>query len=477
MNFDLNKRYCHFFREISDIPRGSRNEKAISDYVCRFAESLGLPWKQDEVFNVIVDKPASAGYENSRPLILQAHMDMVCEKNSDADHDFKKDPIELYVEDGWLRARGTTLGADDGVGVAYMLAILESSSIAHPPLECIFTVQEEIGLRGALHLKPDDLHGHRYISLDGGGVCVTDTSCAGAITARIDQPVSRIPCNMQEYELIVKGLKGGHSGNLIHTERGNANVIAGRILKEAQLAGVSLTLTDLRGGQKENAIPREAVFRFVSDTDPSLISRSVETTSKNLANELAFSDKDITIVLQKTGIASECFEQSLSDRLIDYLFLMPNGMIHRSMAIKDLPTASLNLGVIYVEDSTVTFLIMVRAADDSARHDICNKLHVLAQLLNLEHVIPQGYPGWTYTPNSELRTIMKNVVERHGMTYKEIATHGGLECGVIKGLDPAMDIITFGAVTEDIHSPNERLNLKSFDDGWDVLCDILKACR
>lgn len=477
MNFDLNKRYCYYFNEISRIPRGSRNEKAISDYVCQFAKDHHLPYKQDHVYNVIIDKPASKGYENSEPIILQAHIDMVCEKNDDVEHDFETDPLELYVEDGWLTARGTTLGADDGSGVAYMLAILEDDTLPHPPLECIFTTMEEIGLLGAAELSAEDLHGHRYISLDGNGVSITETSCAGAVSARILQPITRESCSLPLYQLRVKGLIGGHSGSMINKERGNANIIAGRILKEALLQGVHVTLTSMKGGLKENAIPRESSFCFVSDTPQEKLESIIHTSIQNIRQELQFSDPDVDIALQKIGLAESCFEQSLSDRLIDYIYLMPHGFLHKSMAIEGLITSSLNLGVIYETDDVVTYEIMVRAADDSCRKDTCNKLHVLAELLHLEHDIPEGYPGWAYTPDSELRRIMKEVVERHGFEYGEMATHGGLECGIVKGLDPLMDIITLGPISEAIHSPDERLELKSFDDAYEILCDILKECK
>ena len=477
MDFDLNKRYCYYFNEISKIPRGSRNEKGISDYVCAFAEAHNLSYKQDHVWNVMIDKPASAGYEQSEPVILQAHMDMVCEKNNDVEHDFEKDPLDLYVEDGWLKARGTTLGGDDGHGVAYMLAILEDDTIAHPPLECIFTVQEEIGLLGMAELHAEDLHGHRYISLDGGGLNITDTSCAGAVSPKIIQKIEWEDCSLPEYELTVKGLQGGHSGGLIHLERGNANIIAGRILKEAQIAGADVTLTSLKGGLKENAIPRESVFRFVSDTPYETLNEIIGKSIREITAELQFSDAGVSISLAKLGNAEKCFNKDLSDRLINYIFLMPHGFQHRSMAVENLTIASLNLGVISIKDDTVIFEIMARAADDSMRFDICHKLQTLADILQLHCDMPKGYPGWAYTPESEMRGIMKNVLERHGLTYVEQATHGGLECGIVKGLDPKMDIITFGPINLDIHSPDERMDLQSFDDGWTILLDILKDCR
>ncbi|MBR4455978.1 MAG: beta-Ala-His dipeptidase [Solobacterium sp.] len=477
MDFDLSKRYCYYFRQLSLIPRGSRNEKAASDYICSVAEALGLPYKQDHVYNVIVDKPASDGYENSDPIILQAHIDMVCEKERGIDHDFERDPIELICEDGWLKARGTTLGADDGAGAAYMLAILEDSSIAHPPLECIFTVQEEIGLLGAAELHPEDLHGHRYISLDGSGVGTTEVACAGAVTARISQKVKDIPSSLPLYELSVSGLLGGHSGGKIHMERGNANIIAGRILKEAQLAGLNVTLSSLQGGSKENAIAREAQFRFVSDASEQALKKQIETSTAEITAEYRYSEPDLTITVHEINEPASSFSQDISDRLLNYLFLTPDGFLHRSVVIRDLTTASLNLGIVSRHEDTVEFTAMIRAADDSQRRHIGEMLGTLADMLGMEKDIPEGYPGWAYEKESSLRRLMKKAVESRGFRFEECATHGGLECGIIKGLDPQMDIITLGPITMDIHSPKERMDLKSFDDAYEILLDILRNCR
>ncbi|MBR3357447.1 MAG: beta-Ala-His dipeptidase [Solobacterium sp.] len=477
MEFDLGKRYCYYFNEISKIPHGSRNEKAVSDYVCEFARKHGLPYKQDSVWNVTIDKPASPGYENSEPVILQAHMDMVCEKNNDVIHDFEKDPLDLYVEDGWLHARGTTLGADDGTGVAYMLAILEDDTLAHPSLECIFTTMEEIGLVGAGYLTKEDLHGHRYISLDGGGVSCTTTSSAGVSDVIISKKLQYESCKLPGYILTVKGLKGGHSGGEIHMERGNANVLAARILKEAQGNDLDITLCTLKGGMKMNAIPREAVFTFMSDSAAEAVKASVQASAEAIRRELLFSDPGVEVVLQETSEYTFRIQKEISDALLNCIYLMPNGFQHRSMVIDGLTVASLNLGVISVRDDTVRFEIMIRSAEDSARHDLSSRLVTLASLLDLDAEVPSGYAGWAYSENSRMREIYRAVCERNGLEYKERATHGGLECGIIKGLDPDMDIITFGPISEAIHSPDERLELQSFDDAYRILCEILKDCR
>ena len=477
MEFDLNKRHCFFFNEISKIPRGSRNEKAISDWICAFAKAHNLPFRQDEVFNVIIDKPASPGYESSAPVILQAHIDMVCEKNSDVEHDFEKDPLDLYVDEGWLKARGTTLGADDGDGVAYMLALLEDESAQHPPLECIFTVMEEIGLIGSQYLRREDLHGHRYISLDGSGLNTTTVSSAGSMVAVISQKITRIPVHLPEYVLSIRGLSGGHSGSMIDKELGNANILAARILKEAQLSGMDITLCHLWGGNKENAIPREADFAFVSSSDPKALRTAIQASVSAIKEELAASDPGFSAELKEGDSCGTCMKKEESDRILNFIFLMPHGFLHKSMEIPGLTTASLNLGVIRDTDDVVRLEIMARSALDSHRLLIGKQLKVLSELVGLDADIPEGYPGWPYSEVSEMREIYRRVLKRHGMELQENATHGGLECGVIKGLDPDMDIITFGPVYEDIHSPSERLELQSFDDAFIILKEILKECR
>ena len=477
MEFDLSKRHCYYFNEIAKIPRGSRNEKAISDYICAFAEAHGLPYRQDEVYNVTIDKPASPGYENSAPVILQAHIDMVCEKNSDVEHDFEKDPLDLYVEDGWLKARGTTLGADDGDGVAYMLAILEDETAEHPPLECIFTTMEEIGLIGSQHLRKEDLHGHRCISLDGSGLCSTTVSSAGSAVAVISAKPDFRTANLPEYVLRIRGLEGGHSGSKIDRELGNANILAGRILREAELAGLDITLSHLTGGNKENAIPREADFAFVSASDPAALKAAVFAAIGDIKRELAESDPGFSAELTEGDGCGKCMDSSASKSLLNFLFLMPHGFLHKSMSIPGLTTASLNLGVIRTDDTAVKLQIMARSALDSHLNLIRNQLKVLAELTGLDADLPEGYPGWPYDAHSELRAVYRRVLEKHGLVLSENATHGGLECGVIKGLDPDMDIITFGPVYEDIHSPSERLDLQSFDEAFVILKEILKECR
>ncbi len=478
MEFDLTKRHCYYFNETTKIPHGSRNEKAISDYVMQFAKDHGLKAIQDEVYNVIVYKDASEGYENAAPLILQAHLDMVCEKNKDVDHDFTKDPLKLKVEDGILKAVGTTLGADDCVGVAYMLAILEDDNLKHPPLECIFTTMEEIGLIGSMHLNKENIHAHRMVSLDGGGEVTTALSSAGGCRVDVRKKLEFEKNEDATYFLCVKGLKGGHSGGEINKERGNANQLVIRILKEAQIAGVELQLVEYTGGLKENAIPREAEAYFASATSEEKIREAVEKTQKDVWTELEFSDPNFTVELKKVETAPSKIVKKVSDAIINYAYLMPNGFQHRSMAIEGLTLTSLNLGVVEMEEGTIVFHVSLRSALESGIENLIRVLSSLAEILDFEVSCSARYPGWNYNEVSPMRDIYAKVLlELQGKELKTFAGHGGNECGVFKGMIPDIDIITLGPVSKFVHTPDEQLDLGSFDRAYKLLCAVVSECK
>lgn len=477
MEFDLSKRHCYYFNECAKIPHGSRNEKALSDYITVFAQEHGLKYKQDDVWNVIVYKDASKGYENAEPLILQAHIDMVCEKNKDSDHDFEKDALTLYTEDGWLHAKGTTLGADDCTGVAYMLAILEDDSLPHPPLECVFTTMEEIGLIGATKLNAEDLHAHRMISLDGGGEIHTMISSAGGCRCDIIKKPQWEVNSDPAYKLSVRGLSGGHSGGEIHKEKGNANQLVIRIVKEAILEGIDIRLASFSGGLKENAIPREAEVVFTSKADAKTIKEAIEKSASDIKTELEFSDNGFFVELEASQ-ADQKMTQSVSDDIIDYVYLMPNGFQHRSMAIEGLTLTSLNLGVVTCNDDQLMLRVSLRSAIESGIDNLLRILSSLAKRLDFEVSCSARYPGWNYSEKSPMRDIYAKVVkELYDTQLETMAGHGGCECGVFKGLIPDIDIISAGPIAEGIHTPQEKLELQSFDRTYKLLCEIVKECR
>ncbi len=460
--FDLSKRHCYYFNEICKIPHGSRNEKALSDYIVGIAKSCGLKYIQDDLNNVIVYKEGTNG--SNEAVIIQAHMDMVPEKNKDSNHDFFKDPLDLYIEDGFLKARGTTLGADDGHGVAYMLSIMEDKSLKHPPLELVFTTEEEIGLFGALNLKKEYFSAQRLISLDGGGESRTLLSSAGGAKVELMKTITFEANDLATYALEVKGLKGGHSGGAIDLERGNANKILVRVLKELQLSGVDVTLATIDGGLKDNAIPREAYATFVSKSDATLVMSEVENSFSKLKVEYEASDEGLMINCKSVDKAKECFNKEVSDTVINALYLAINGFIARSMQIKGLTLTSLNMGVIKVENSTLTCTYSLRSAIDSCVDNLINQLSTLASVFGFSVETGSRYPGWNYNPVSKMRDILKVVVKDElDKELEVVAAHGGTEVGVFSAMIPNIDVVSMGPFTEDIHTPDERMDLASFD--------------
>ena len=478
MDFDLSKRYCYYFNEIAKIPHGSRNEKAISDYIVNFAKEHGLSYKQDDTYNVIIEKKASSGYEDSVPILLQAHIDMVCEKNKTSNHNFETDPLELYVdEDGWLHAKGTTLGADDGKGVAYMLAILEDDSLSHPMLQCYFTSMEEIGLLGAVNLKAEDIKADRMINLDGGGEFVTTTSSAGGANVFVTKEVTFVPNTDPTYRLEIRGLLGGHSGGLIHTEKGNSNIAATRILKECEIHGLDITLVSFNGGLKDNAIPREADVVFTSNSDTAVLEEAIKASAAGIWKELEFSDAGFNATLVKVETSDKKFKKEDSEACLNYAYLTPNGFQHKSMAIEGLTQSSTNLGVITTDDHSVLFDHLIRSSIDASTFDLLHKMETLASIFGMTVEANTNIKAWAYEAKSEMREIYRKVLKERGLELKEQAIHGGLETGVFKGLNPKLDIITMGAISEGAHTPDEKLDLASFDRTYTILCDFLKECK
>ncbi|MCR4855995.1 MAG: beta-Ala-His dipeptidase [Erysipelotrichaceae bacterium] len=474
--FDLSRPQNYWFNEISKIPHPSRHEKKLSDFIVEFAKKRGLKWKQDEVFNVIVEKPASKGYEDAPALILQAHIDMVPAKVEGSDHDFENDPLQLYVdEEGWLHAKDTTLGGDDGHGVAYMLSILDDDNIPHPALQCFFTTMEEIGLLGSVEIKPEDVKADRMINLDGGGETSTGVSAAGGFIVYIHKDADFKQSEKESYRLDITGLSGGHSGGQIHLEKGNAIVIASRVIEEAVKKGMDFELVRLTGGEKDNAIPRLASITFNSDTGFEKIKDLFAESAKNIRTELEFSDPDVTVSVEKIDKCGRYIADGMD--IIDYCYLMPNGFQHRSMAIEGLTLTSLNLGVAISDEKEVWIDILIRSAMDHAAEDLKDRLEVLAGKLNVRFELANRYSGWNFEPVSEMREKLREVVAKYGNTLTEHAGHGGNECGVFKALNPKLDIITFGPKGANVHTPEEKLDLDSFERSYQMLKDLIALCH
>ena len=474
--FDLNKPYCFYFNEISRIPHGSFNEEAISEYLVDFAKKKGLRYVKDEHNNVVIYKDGSKGYENSEPLILQGHMDMVCEANKDTVFDFKKDPLVLRTDGDWLMATGTTLGADDGVALAYILAILDDDNIPHPPLECCFTVQDEVGLLGARKLDKDLFKAKRMICLDHEDETDTCTSTSGGRNVQSFFKGNIINNSKESYRLFVSGLKGGHSGTLINDNRGNANKLAARMLKEFLNNGAAINIIAIDGGSKENAIPRECEIFFASD-DIDKIAEVFEKTSAGIRNEYAVSEKELSITLEKTSVSEKRFDEKTSADIIRFLFLAPNGFKEKSPLIEGLTVTSLNLGVIKTDDDTICVTHSVRSVFDSSRDELSDEIKTLAEMCGGTSRFSADYPGWNFSERSDLRDKLRSALMKvSGKELRTSAVHGGNECGVFSSFG-VEDIISYGPSMEDIHTPKERLDLRSFDRVYEILLEVLKNCR
>lgn len=471
---DKNKKHHYYFEEMTKIPHGSFHEKAYSDYLVQFAKDHGFAYEQDEVYNVIIFKPASVGYEDHEPVILQAHIDMVCEKHRDVDFNFETDALQLKIEDGYLMANGTTLGADDGTGVAYMLALLDDKDAKHPMLECIFTVSEEVGLIGALALKKEQIKAKRMINLDDGGDFVSCMSSAGGMNVMLEKECVHIPCDSEAIRVCIKGLSGGHSGGEIHREKGNANRLLARILQYVN-KHFGLQLASFHGGDKDNAIPREADATFISDAKASVIMEAIEQYAKQLYKEYEASDKGLS-VLSEVTTCQEVLSVEESENFIALLNVLPDGLRHHSMSIEGLSTASSNLAVVHCANQQMSINVSLRGALESYVDDLAQVCELLANAYDFQYSADSRYPAWAYDEVSHLREVMKQVCqEKMGRELKLVAVHGGLECGVFKALDPELEIATIGPLMYDIHTPNERLNLQSFDDTFTYLTEILAA--
>lgn len=460
----LNQEVAHqkYFEEMTRIPHGSYNEQAYSDYLVAFAKEHHYAYRQDDLHNVIIYKQAAKGYEDHPCVLLQAHMDMVCEKNKDTEFDFEKDALALYIEDGFLKAKGTTLGADNGVGVAYMLALLEDAEALHPALECVFTVQEEVGLYGAMAIKKEDIHAKRMINLDDGGETATCITSAGGMNVIMKRERILVPTQDQGYILEVKGLSGGHSGGQIHKEKGNANKLLARILfalNEQQ----DVRINCIQGGIKDNAIPREASAIFVSDGAEDKILACVAAQKKAIQAEYECSDAQVEVTTCKT----ECHEaMSIEDSelLCNLLMTLPNGLRHRSMSIPGLSTASSNIGVISSTEDEIIINCSLRGAMESYIDTLAMEMDCLADTFLFDYDHEARYPAWSYRADSKMRETLQEICrELYEQELELVSVHGGLECGVFMALDEDMDIVTMGPKMQDIHTPQEALDLASFD--------------
>ncbi len=464
------------FAQVNQIPRPSKHEEKMIEFLLDFGNKLGLDTRRDEAGNVIIRKPATPGMENRETIVLQSHMDMVCEKNRDLEFDFSKDAIQTYVDGEWMKAKGTTLGADDGIGVAMEMALLESTDIEHGPLECVFTRDEETGLTGAEGMKSDFMTGRLLVNLDSedeGELCV---SCAGGCrtTAQFEYKEEPLPAGFFTFSLAIKGLTGGHSGDDIEKKRANANKLLARFLYLSQQK-YDLRLVDIQAGGLHNAIPREAwCLAAVPMKDKESITVDWNLFQADVAEEFSVTEKTMTFLLESEETATSAIDKDCSQRLIRALQAVDNGVFAVCQDL-DLIETSSNLASIHKTPTSIDVNSSQRSSIYSARVNMANTFAAAFELAGAKVEIGEGYPGWKMNPNSEiLRIAVEQYKKLFGKDPIVRGIHAGLECGLFSEKFPGMDMISMGPTLRGVHSPDEKLLIPTVQMVWDHLLAILK---
>ncbi|MBN2892429.1 MAG: aminoacyl-histidine dipeptidase [Bacteroidales bacterium] len=466
------------FVELTKIPRPSKKEEKVIEFMRQWGESHGIKVIVDEVGNVIFKKPATPGYENKKGIILQGHLDMVPQKNSDKVHDFEKDPITAYIDGDWVTADGTTLGADNGMGVALAMAVFESNEIAHPPLEALFTVDEETGMSGAFGLKPGLLDGDILINLDSeeeGAICI---GCAGGTDANVEFMFDREEpaANSVAYKLIIKGLKGGHSGVDIHLQRGNAAKLMFRFLFEANKQ-FALQLSGFEIGNMRNAIPREGwAVVSVEKSKAAEFEAMLKEYEESYKKEYKESDEGVTFFAEKMDKADFVIDKATHDALINSIASTPNGVMRMSLSMPGVVEASTNLSIVKLHEDKIEISALIRSSVDSSKKEVEDMFDSLYTLANADKVWFDGqYPGWKPEPKSDIATVMDATYQR---MYKKVpdvyAIHAGLECGLLMGVYPNIEAISVGPTIKYPHSPDEKIEISTVAKVWDFLLEVLK---
>lgn len=473
------ERVFYYFGELAKIPHGSRNTKEISDYLVQFANDHELFSIQDEMNNVIIIKEASSGYENAAPVIIQGHMDMVCEKENGCTIDFTKDGLDLYIDGDFLKARGTTLGGDDGIAVAYALALLEASDIPHPRLEVIVTVDEEIGMLGAAEIDLSMLKGRMMLNIDSDEEGIFICGCAGGMSVHTCIPVTRTRQSGTKFAITVNGLSGGHSGVEIDKEHGNADIIMGRVLK-CIFNETPFGILSLEGGMKDNAIPRECTAEILlSDDKKEAVYEIVKQMDTILKKELVSSDSGVTVSCTPDGSTEgDALDFSSVNRVIYYLRTVPNGILHMSQQMNGQVETSLNLGIMKLTEDALTTVTSVRSSVSTRKAEVYDKVAAIVEMLGGTAEATGDYPAWEYKQDSALRPTVEKVYEKlfHKKPVFE-TIHAGLECGLISEKIEDLDCVSFGPANYDIHTPKERLSISSTGRIWDFLTEFLREMK
>ena len=471
------ERVFYYFERMCEIPHGSGNTKQISDFCVDFAKEQGLEYYQDADNNVIIIKEASAGYESAEPVILQGHLDMVCEKTADCTKDMEKEGLDVYIDGDFVRAKDTTLGGDNGIAVAMAMAILEDKTLSHPRVEAVFTVDEEIGLLGAGSIDVSPLKGKTMINIDSEDEGIFTVSCAGG-----NSTICRLPINKKGYEgvvytLEITGCKGGHSGVEIDKGRSNAAVLMGRLLQDIQ-NGASLQIVSVDGGLKDNAIPVQSKAVIVCDQEI-VVKASVEQMQSVFTNEYAGVDPDIQITFTREDKSKvNVMDETSTQKVICLLTCMPNGIQKMSMDIAGLVQTSLNIGIVETHEDYFRMSFCVRSSVDSEREMLNRRIGTLIKQLGGTMEIEGAYPGWEYKKDSRLRDLMVEVFkDQYGKEPTVEAIHAGLECGMFAGKIPGLDCVSIGPNLDQIHTVRENMSISSVQRVYEFVLEVLKRMK
>jgi len=467
------------FEDICKVPRPSKKEDKIIEYLLNWAKKHNIEAKRDEIGNIVMRKPATKGKENVKSVIMQSHMDMVCEKNNDVNFNFETDAIVPRIEDGWVYATGTTLGADDGIGMAAQMAVLISDNISHGPIEALFTVDEETGLTGAFALKPNFFESKTLINLDSEDEGELFIGCAGGIDtlATFDYHTEAVPSGHKAFKIEVKGLNGGHSGDEIHKGYGNANKIINRILWDADK--FDLRLANIDGGNLRNAIAREAIATFaIKEDSVNNFQTYFDQFSKDIKAELKTTEKRLELILTETEMPNVVIDENTQYNLLNALYACPHGVIEMSRDMENMVETSTNLASVKIIEDKNEIIVTTsqRSSVESSKHDIANMVESVFILAGAKVEHGDGYPGWAPNTDSEIMRISAD-------SYKKLfnkepiirSIHAGLECGLFLEKYPDLDMISFGPTLRAVHSPDERINIETVDKFWKHLIDVLET--
>ena len=465
------------FYKLTQVPRPSKKEEKIQAFMMDFGKSLGLVTEKDSIGNVLIRKPATPGMENRKGIVFQGHLDMVPQKNNGTTHDFENDPIDAWIDGEWVRARGTTLGADNGMGVACAMAVLAATDIVHGPLEALFTCDEETGMTGALGLQHDWLRGDILLNMDSEEEGELYVGCAGGINADIEFEYDEVivPEGVTPLKLVISGLRGGHSGLEINAGRGNANKLIIRFLKYATREH-DVRLAEINGGGMRNAIPREAyAVVLVPDENVAQLKDAVSKYESIYKYELGAVETSLSFTSIETEVPASLIEERVQDDLIDSVYACPNGVIRMSDAMAGLVETSTNLSTIKSRKGVIFVKCLLRSSVESAKNDLVEMVDSVFALGGAMVSFDGDYPGWKPNMDSQILALMKEVYQnKFGRTPEVLGIHAGLECGILGAAYPNWDMISFGPTMRSPHSPDERVFIPSVQKFWDFLLEVLK---